>query len=348
MKRACTLILACMGATVLSAQQVDSGAQGEVPKAPAAPNRGHDRPLQQELKPLPYIGVLTREVPAELRAQISLQEGFGLLVIEVIPDSPAKAAGIKVHDVLVKFDDQRLVNMQQLMALVHSRKKGDVVSLTVISGGKEAQINLTLGEHQPPPADHQPQHTSLFQRFWPRFNSSEQRGGPQDLEPLRERLERLQQEIREYQERLQQWSKNGAAESTQQIPNFKPGAHQKRRNETGITMPPGASQRFSIQESRTSANVTRRDDSGEYSIKNEDGKKTFTVRPPNGPEQSWPIDTEEQRQAIPEKFRDKLKLMDGPGSGARIEVHPAPDKEAPKSGASAPAAPAAKGKTTSA
>ncbi|MBB5030839.1 S1C family serine protease [Prosthecobacter vanneervenii] len=347
MKMACMLLFACISATFLSAQQVDSGTQAGGTNASAPPGRGPEPQSHSEQKLVPYISVLTREVPAELRAQISLQEGFGLLVSEVIPDSPAKAAGIKVHDVLVKFDDQRLVNMEQLMALVHSRKKGDVVSLSVISGGKETQITLTLGEHEPRPADHQSKHEGFFQRLWPRFNSPQQHGGSEDLGSVKERLERLKQELREFQERMQQWSENGAG-SVQQIPNFKPGAHSKRRNETGITVPPGSSQRLSFQQSHNSTSVTRRDDSGEYILKNEDGKKIFTVRPPNGPEQSWPIETEEQREAIPEKFRDKLKLMDGPGSGVRIEVHPVPEQGAPKGGASAPALPASKGKTTSA
>jgi hypothetical protein len=65
-------------------------------------------------------------------------------------------------------------------------------------------------------------------------------------------------------------------------------------------------------------NVTRRDDAGEYTIKREDGKTTFSVRPKGGKEQSWPVNTEEERKAVPEEFRDKLRMMDG----ARIEVRP--------------------------
>ena len=65
-------------------------------------------------------------------------------------------------------------------------------------------------------------------------------------------------------------------------------------------------------ETRASAvcNITRKDDSGEYQLKNEDGKQTFIVRPANGPEKSWPVNTEEERQAVPEPFREKLRLFD--------------------------------------
>jgi hypothetical protein len=49
---------------------------------------------QPEMKPTAYIGVMTRGVPPEVRAQTGIGEGFGLLVEEVMPDSPAQKAGL--------------------------------------------------------------------------------------------------------------------------------------------------------------------------------------------------------------------------------------------------------------
>ena len=69
------------------------------------------------MRKVAYLGVMTREVPPELRSQLGLAEGFGLLVDGVMPDSPATAAGIKEHDILVRFEDQQLVNIEQLMRL---------------------------------------------------------------------------------------------------------------------------------------------------------------------------------------------------------------------------------------
>ena len=94
------------------------------------PQQPNQPPPGAQQKPVAYIGVLTREVPPELRSQLSLPEGFGLLVEEVMPDSPAQHAGLKVYDLLVKFEDQQLVSMEQLMLLVRVKKKGDVVNLT--------------------------------------------------------------------------------------------------------------------------------------------------------------------------------------------------------------------------
>ena len=393
MKLPRTLLIACLGAAPLCAQQVepktdtpkpaatteDAGGNGGVKTdsqpAPAPSGRRHthgNAMPQPEQKPVTYIGVLTREVTAELRAQFSLADGFGLLVDEVMPDSPGKAAGLKVYDVLVKFEDQQLVNMDQFMSLVRSKKKGDVVQLDVITGGKEIKVPVTLGEHLVPAGnDHHPhqgyagwgQPNGMPFSHGEMFRGGEQRGFQHQGNAIREQVERFQQEMREYQQRIQEWSKGGNAGPMPQPPVFKQpgGGHQSRwehhdrgpQNQTGISIPPGTNlQRFNFSQSSNAANVTRRDDSGEYSIKNEDGKKTFSARPNNGKEQSWPVNNDAERQAVPQEFRDKLRMMDGASNSAHLEFHNAPGantpgNSAPAGGGEAPAPPPVKAKTTS-
>ena len=132
------LLALAASASTLTAQQPDAP---RPPDAPKPPKSTEDRPFFRdqsgapEQKSVAYMGVLTREVPVEFRSQFGLPDGFGLMVDEVMPDSPAQTAGIKPHDILVKFADQQLVNMEQLLTLVRSKKKGDVVPFTVITGG---------------------------------------------------------------------------------------------------------------------------------------------------------------------------------------------------------------------
>ncbi len=392
MKLAHTLLVACLGAAPLCAQQVEpkneapkpattegSGANGGV-KAEGQPSTaqpGHrhshaNAQPQPEQKPVAYIGVLTREVPAELRAQFSLAEGFGLLVDAVLPDSPAKAAGLKVYDVLVKFEDQQLVNMEQFMVLVRAKKKGDVVQLDVITGGKETTVSVTLGEHLFAAHEHRQHHDEWAGGMHPpshgdSFRGGEQRGLQNQNNAIHEQFERLrhlQQELREYQERIQQWSKGGSIGPIPQSPAFNlPGHGQQPEGDgrtrghqpkTGISIPPGTDlQRFYFSQSQSAANVTQRDDSGEFTLKNEDGKKTFIARPKNGQEQSWPINNDKEREAVPQEFRDKLRSLDGAGGGVRIEIHPrpgmnAPGNPGPAGSGNAPALPPVKAQTTSA
>jgi PDZ domain-containing protein len=407
MKLPHTFLIACLGAAPLYAQQAEPKA--ESPKsesssadasasssavspgnsngavkpdshtAPSKPSHRHPSNAmpQQEQKPVAYIGVFTREVSAELRSQFSLDEGFGLLVDQVAPDSPAKSAGLKKHDVLVKFEDQQLVNLEQLRSLVRAKKKGDVVQFVVISGGKETKVPVTLGELMIAANAPHPHHGSAG---WTHphampfshgdmLHGGDQHGGLQhQSKALHEQMERFQKEMREYQQRIQEWSKaggHGQGGPMPQPPQLNPpGGHQQQQHgdrhhdghqpQSGISIPPGANvQQFNFNHSNAASNITRRDDSGEYSLKNEDGKTTFVARPNNGHEKSWPVNNDAERQAVPPEFRDKLRMMDGATSGIRIEINPGPGgnvpgKPAPGAGGDAPAPPPVKGRPTSA
>jgi len=96
--------------------------------------------------PTPWLGVTVDEVSEELRAQLPIERGAGLVVRSVVPDGPAAQAGLQIHDVLVKLDDQLLVNGNQLSALVRMKKDGEKARLTYFRGGKssttEAQIRM--------------------------------------------------------------------------------------------------------------------------------------------------------------------------------------------------------------
>ena len=97
-----------------------------------------------------FLGVTTSPAGATVREQLKLAKGTGLVVEFVEKDSPAGAAGIAVHDVLTKLDDQVLVNMPQLAVLVRMHKPGDTVKLTYIRGGESKTAEVKLVEKEVP------------------------------------------------------------------------------------------------------------------------------------------------------------------------------------------------------
>jgi hypothetical protein len=289
----------------------------------------------QDPKPVTYIGVMTRDVSPELRSQFSLPEGFGIMVDEVMPDSPAQHAGIKTHDILLKFEDQQLVNMEQLMLLVRAKKKGDVVNITLISGGQEKQVPVTLGEHVMPAVQHgrHPNFAGMPQNGVFFFNGDPAQGGMHGFQKqgqeMNAQMQRFQKEMKEYQQRIQDWARQNNGAPMPQPPAFNmPGKPQPQPGHVnGIiqVQPSGGNvQQFNFSEAHAATNITRRDDSGEYTLKTEDGKTTFTARPNNGKEQTWPVSNEAERNAVPPEFRDKLRMMDGAQSGIHIQIHPGP------------------------
>lgn len=99
-------------------------------------------------KEVSYIGVATMPVPPPVTAQLKLKPGFGLLVGQVVENSPAAAAGLKENDILVKLDDQQLVDPNQLMTLVRSFAPDSEITLTYISGGETRTAKVKVGKRQ--------------------------------------------------------------------------------------------------------------------------------------------------------------------------------------------------------
>lgn len=97
-----------------------------------------------------YLGVSTTSLPPALREQLKLQRGVGLVVAFTDPEGAAAAAGIQQHDVLVRLEDQLLVNAQQLAVLVRGYKPGDEVTLTLYRGGDELKQPVKLVEKELP------------------------------------------------------------------------------------------------------------------------------------------------------------------------------------------------------
>ena len=106
-----------------------------------------------EGKSVTWLGVAPEEVSEELRAQLPLEPGSGLVVRSVLPDSPADKAGLQKNDVLTKIDDQLLTNPGQLRALVGGKKDGDTVKLTLFRSGRQETLDVKLGTHRENPAE---------------------------------------------------------------------------------------------------------------------------------------------------------------------------------------------------
>ena len=135
MKRA-LLILICFGVGGM-------GAEGQVTRRRQllpGPSEG------SRIETGVFLGVMSLRVPEEVKAQLSLPAGFGLVVEAILPGSPAEKAGLLRHDVLLAFGDQELVNPEQLLALVRRRHKGDEVVLKVMSQATLKEVRVVLDE----------------------------------------------------------------------------------------------------------------------------------------------------------------------------------------------------------
>ena len=93
-----------------------------------------------------YLGVHTSRLNKAVSHQLGLPSGVHLQVEQVAPGSPAEDAGLKLYDVLLKFDDQLLINPEQLKTLVRMRNPGERVSLSILRQSKPVTLSVELIE----------------------------------------------------------------------------------------------------------------------------------------------------------------------------------------------------------
>ena len=78
-------------------------------------------------------------------ANVVRAEGQCLRVVDVQRGGPGAAAGIKRGDYILGFDANVLARLEDFNLEQRKHVSGDVVTLTVQSGGQASQIQVTLG-----------------------------------------------------------------------------------------------------------------------------------------------------------------------------------------------------------
>lgn len=87
------------------------------------------------------IGVTLSEADDTLRAQLRLASGEGLVVTEVLKDSPAAGAGVQLNDVLIVLDGKRLTTVEAINIQIQEIKDR-AVEVRLLRSGKEMAVQV--------------------------------------------------------------------------------------------------------------------------------------------------------------------------------------------------------------
>lgn len=92
-----------------------------------------------------YIGFTGSEVEIyERQSGLDLQSDLGVVVVEVVPNSPAANAGLKPQDVITHIDEEPIESMVVLRKLLYKYRIGDRASLTISRNGTVSNVNITF------------------------------------------------------------------------------------------------------------------------------------------------------------------------------------------------------------
>ena len=71
----------------------------------------------------------------------------GCRITATTPGLPAASAGLKVNDILTKFDGKRIKSVSDLVRLVSLKRPGDKVIVEVLRKGETLKVQVTLDRH---------------------------------------------------------------------------------------------------------------------------------------------------------------------------------------------------------
>jgi S1-C subfamily serine protease len=104
----------------------------------------------------PYLGVQMVSLTPQLAKQnntdpnspIQIPEVNGVLVMRVVPNSPAASAGVRRGDVIVQIDGEAVISAEQLQNVVDNSRLGQVLQVKVQRGNQTQQLSVRTAELQ--------------------------------------------------------------------------------------------------------------------------------------------------------------------------------------------------------
>ncbi|OUR93798.1 hypothetical protein A9Q81_15115 [Gammaproteobacteria bacterium 42_54_T18] len=92
-----------------------------------------------------WLGVVIHDVNRNLARSLGLDKPTGAIVAKVLGSGPAGKGGIRVEDVILRFDGREIVDSSSLRNYVGAFTPGQTVAVVVSRAGKKETLKITLG-----------------------------------------------------------------------------------------------------------------------------------------------------------------------------------------------------------
>jgi S1-C subfamily serine protease len=108
----------------------------------------------------PYLGIQMIELSPEVRQRLQEQTNLnitveeGILVVEVVPDSPADAAGFQQGDIITHIGGTRVTTPEEVQEAVEKSEIGEILTVDITRNNREEQIEV---RPSPLPTEFMPQ-----------------------------------------------------------------------------------------------------------------------------------------------------------------------------------------------
>ena len=240
---------------------------------------------------LTYLGIYATPVNPSVSNQLNLTANFYLNVERVETNSPAEKGGVQKFDLLMQFNDQVLINPEQLKCLVRSKQPGEEVVVTIMRKGKKQKITLILGKIN-----------RIGERGFPNLGRSTFpfQGDPIDRDGF-----------------FNDSSINDLIDRYTENPSFRfnnsLGRHKKIHPRSLLDDDPlhPKTSTKSISSQTRQSQVMISDEEGTLEWREKNGQKSLRATDPQGKVLfNGPIDNEEERKALSKNFTSRLEKLE--------------------------------------
>ncbi|MBU8869643.1 MAG: PDZ domain-containing protein [Gemmatimonadales bacterium] len=93
-----------------------------------------------------YLGVYLQDLEPSMVKALQLDDKSGVLISEIVEDSPAQKAGLEDGDVILIFNGKEIESSKVLTKAVRKAGSGENVKVVILRDGKEKTLKVELGE----------------------------------------------------------------------------------------------------------------------------------------------------------------------------------------------------------
>jgi len=148
-----------------------------------------------------WLGIYLQPLTEQLRDYFRVKDGKGVLISEVVKDSPADEAGLKAGDVIIAVGDEDIEGQDDVVEAIREREEGEEVEIVVVRKGRKKTLTaeLTARERDMPKELFMmkpgmgKQHKMMMKMMPPFGKHHNNMKG--DLEELRKEMEELKMEM---------------------------------------------------------------------------------------------------------------------------------------------------------
>jgi serine protease Do len=93
-----------------------------------------------------WLGVGIQDVSKDMAEYYDLEEGEGVLVVQVFPGDPAEKAGIKTRDIILEINGKKVKNSRSLSRMIADIGVGEKADIKLLRDGNEKTMSVEVSK----------------------------------------------------------------------------------------------------------------------------------------------------------------------------------------------------------